>query len=75
MCRALGAAKPALVVVPLSTLPNWMAELKGWTPHLYAVRLLSQLRVHDCVASAFALSQIIHLACSGLLQQMLAVGT
>jgi SNF2 family DNA or RNA helicase len=27
------------VVVPLSTLPNWMAELATWAPHLNAVAL------------------------------------
>jgi hypothetical protein len=36
---ALGVGKPALVVVPLSTLPNWMAELATWAPHLNAVAL------------------------------------
>lgn len=39
MTSALGVGKPALVVVPLSTLPNWAAELATWAPHLNAVAL------------------------------------
>ena len=29
--------QPALVVVPLSTLPNWQTELAFWAPHLNVV--------------------------------------
>lgn len=32
--RQLGVGKPALVVVPLSTLPNWAAELSTWAPQV-----------------------------------------
>lgn len=38
-CSQLGVGKPALVVVPLSTLPNWAAELATWAPHLNVVPL------------------------------------
>ncbi len=37
--RHLGVSRPALVVVPLSTLPNWAAELATWAPHLHTVAL------------------------------------
>ncbi|XP_009618374.1 protein CHROMATIN REMODELING 4 isoform X1 [Nicotiana tomentosiformis] len=31
------AALPSLVLVPLSTMPNWMAEFQLWAPHLNVV--------------------------------------
>lgn len=33
----LNAALPSLVLVPLSTMPNWMAEFQLWAPHLNVV--------------------------------------
>ena len=36
--RALGLLRgPALVVAPLSTVPNWTSELKTWCPGLNCV--------------------------------------
>ena len=37
MCREQGIPHPHLVVVPLSTLPNWERELAKWAPHMYTV--------------------------------------
>lgn len=34
-----GAARPHLVVVPLSTLPNWLRELARFAPQLNVVAL------------------------------------
>lgn len=35
----MGVPKPHLIVVPLSTLPNWERELAKWAPQLYVVSI------------------------------------
>ncbi|KAH7679101.1 DNA helicase protein [Dioscorea alata] len=37
LCVEFKAKLPCLVLVPLSTMPNWMAEFTSWTPHLNVV--------------------------------------
>lgn len=39
MCREQGVAEPHIVIVPLSTLPNWERELAKWAPQLYVVTI------------------------------------
>ena len=35
----MGNPKPHLVVVPLSTMPNWERELSKWAPQMYVVSI------------------------------------
>ncbi|KAJ0980823.1 hypothetical protein J5N97_009078 [Dioscorea zingiberensis] len=51
------AKLPCLVLVPLSTMPNWMAEFSSWTPHLNVVEyhgsaksraIIRQYEWHSC---------------------------
>lgn len=36
MAETVGARGPFLVVVPLSTVPNWIKEFRKWTPQVRA---------------------------------------
>ena len=38
-CSAEGVALPHLIVVPLSTAPNWLREFQTWAPQLNVVAL------------------------------------
>ena len=42
--------KPHLIVVPLSTIPNWERELATWAPALNAVILVGNQDARDAVA-------------------------
>lgn len=39
MCREQGVPEPHIIIVPLSTLPNWERELAKWAPQLYVVTI------------------------------------
>lgn len=44
---AEGVAKPHLIVVPLSTAPNWLREFQAWAPHLNVIAFSgNQVRQH-----------------------------
>ena len=42
--------RPCLIVVPLSTLPNWERELATWAPALNSVVLSGPAAARDAVA-------------------------
>ena len=41
--------RPHLIVVPLSTLPNWEREFAAWAPHLNVVMLYGNQAARDVV--------------------------
>jgi chromodomain-helicase-DNA-binding protein 1 len=57
-CRQKGIPHPHLIVVPLSTLPNWERELSKWAPQMYVVCLKGNqgsrktIRKYDCFVDA-----------------------
>jgi chromodomain-helicase-DNA-binding protein 1 len=55
--REQGIPLPHLIVVPLSTLPNWERELAKWAPQLYVVCMKGNgaaratVKKYDCYMS------------------------
>ena len=49
-CRKHRVEKPHLIVVPLSTIPNWERELATWAPSLNAVIMVGNQTARDNVA-------------------------
>ena len=48
-CREQKLPRPHLVVVPLSTLPNWEREFALWAPQLNVVQLYGNQSARDVV--------------------------
>ncbi|GAB2281270.1 hypothetical protein Dimus_015874 [Dionaea muscipula] len=40
---------PCLVLVPLSTMPNWMAEFASWAPNLYVVEYHGSVKARNLI--------------------------
>lgn len=38
--RNIDASEPHLIIVPKSTVPNWVKEFKKWAPHFTTVNLV-----------------------------------
>lgn len=45
----LKIAGPFLVVVPLSTVPNWIKEFRKWTPQLNALVYVGDSKSRDVI--------------------------
>ena len=49
MSEVLKIAGPFLVVVPLSTVPNWIKEFRKWTPQLNALVYVGDSKSRDVI--------------------------
>ena len=51
LSEALKIAGPFLVVVPLSTVPNWIKEFRKWTPQLNALVYVGDSKSREVIRS------------------------
>lgn len=51
MAEAIQVRGPFLVVVPLSTVPNWLREFKKWAPQLNVVVYVRDSRSREVIRS------------------------
>ncbi|KAL6862175.1 hypothetical protein ACP4OV_016824 [Aristida adscensionis] len=49
LCCEFKINLPCLVLVPLSTMPNWMAEFASWAPHLNVVEYHGSARARSII--------------------------
>uniref|UniRef100_A0A453BG11 Uncharacterized protein n=1 Tax=Aegilops tauschii subsp. strangulata TaxID=200361 RepID=A0A453BG11_AEGTS len=49
LCCEFKINLPCLVLVPLSTMPNWMAEFASWAPHLNVVEYHGSARARSTI--------------------------
>lgn len=49
LCCEFKISLPCLVLVPLSTMPNWMAEFASWAPHLNVVEYHGSARSRSII--------------------------
>ncbi|KAG8080478.1 hypothetical protein GUJ93_ZPchr0007g5256 [Zizania palustris] len=49
LCCEFKINLPCLVLVPLSTMPNWMAEFSSWAPHLNVVEYHGSARARSVI--------------------------
>lgn len=49
LSEVLKIAGPFLVVVPLSTVPNWIKEFRKWTPQLNALVYVGDSKSRDVI--------------------------
>ncbi|CAM0905949.1 unnamed protein product [Alopecurus aequalis] len=49
LCCEFKIKLPCLVLVPLSTMPNWMAEFASWAPHLNVVEYHGSARARSTI--------------------------
>jgi superfamily II DNA or RNA helicase len=49
LCCEFKISLPCLVLVPLSTMPNWMAEFASWAPHLNVVEYHGSARARSII--------------------------
>ncbi|XP_062189037.1 protein CHROMATIN REMODELING 4-like [Phragmites australis] len=49
LCCEFKVNLPCLVLVPLSTMPNWMAEFASWAPHLNVVEYHGSARARSII--------------------------
>ena len=51
LAEALKIKGPFLVVVPLSTVPNWIKEFRKWTPQLNALVYVGDSKSREVIRS------------------------